>query len=156
MHDTTVGASVSPFPDDELRHALEHLSRHTGMLEPHDHAGYQVSGSEVLALSQLVKVPELSQQQLAEALGLEKSTVSRLSAGLERRGWLVRERDPDNRRLYRLRLTADGQRVAHEIGADLRVRHDRILAALTPQERQALTVGLTALMRVLAEEHPPS
>jgi DNA-binding MarR family transcriptional regulator len=49
-----------------------------------------------------------SQQDLAARLHLEKSTVSRMAAGLEQRGLVVRERDPGNRRLYRLRLTERG------------------------------------------------
>jgi DNA-binding MarR family transcriptional regulator len=87
-------------------------------------------------------------------LGLEKSTVSRLVAGLEHRGWLGRERDPANRRFYQLQLTDEGRTVAGHIGQDLRAHHEQLLGAMTPEEREALTIGLTGLARALAAGRP--
>lgn len=40
----------------------------------------------------------MTQGQLGEQLGLEKSSVSRLLDGLERRDWVVRTRDPKDSR----------------------------------------------------------
>jgi DNA-binding MarR family transcriptional regulator len=130
---------------------MTHLVRFGGLMERHDHAGYLVSASEVMALGELADAGALSQQQLGDRLGLEKSTVSRLTAGLEGRGWLVRERDPANRRYHRLHLTAPGRTAAEHINADLRRRHQRMLDALTPAEREGLVLGLTGLLRVLGE-----
>jgi DNA-binding MarR family transcriptional regulator len=155
LHDTTVAGA---FPDDELSRVLRRLARFGGLLESHDHAGLQVSLSEVMALGELDDAggdgsPGLAQQDLADGLGLEKSTVSRLAAGLERRGWLARVRDPANRRYYRLELTDEGRAVAARIGRDLRERHAAMLTALTSEERAALSLGLSALTRVLEEQH---
>ena len=108
--------------------------------------------SEVFALGELSEEGALSQQDLASRLGLEKSTVSRLAAGMEGRGWLSREREATNRRYYRLRLTAEGQDVARRVGQDLRDHHAHLLDLLTPQERQALATGLTGLVRAM-ESH---
>ena len=146
------------FPDDELRRALRRLVRLGGLLEAHEHAGLKMSLSEVMALGELADVEEMSQQKLGQLLGLEKSTVSRLAAALESRGWLARERTPSNRRFYQLRLTETGRAVAERLGADLRVRHEQLLSALTPAERDALTIGLAGLARVIETPHalPPS
>jgi DNA-binding MarR family transcriptional regulator len=153
----------STFPDDELRRLLKHLIRFGGMLEPnpapHEHAGIRVSTSEVFALGELAQVASLSQQELGLRLGLEKSTVSRLAAGMEGRGWLQREREPANRRLYRLSLTAEGRDVARRVGDDLRVHHANLLDQLTPAEREGLSIGLAGLIRTLeahaiALQHP--
>ena len=147
--------TTGPFPDDDLRRALQRLVRLGGLLEhPHDHAGLQVSMSEIMALGELADVESMSQQELGQLLGLEKSTVSRLVAGLQHRGWLGRERDPANRRFYRLQLTAEGRTVADRIGQDLRTHHEQLLGAMTPDEREALTIGLTGLARALAAGHP--
>jgi DNA-binding MarR family transcriptional regulator len=105
--------------------------------------------SEVLALGELSEEGAMSQQDLAARLGLEKSTVSRLAAGMEVRGWLSRQREATNRRYYQLRLTAEGKDVARRVGRDLRDHHARLLGLLTPQERQALTTGLAGLIRAL-------
>ena len=141
-----------PFPDDELRRALRRLVRLGSLLEPHSHhhGGLHVSLSETMALGELADVESMSQHELGRLLGLEKSTVSRLVVGLQHRGWVGRERDASNRRFYQLRLTPEGRTVADRIGQELRAHHERLLGALTPDEREALTVGLTGLARALA------
>ena len=88
----------------------------------------------------------------AERLGLEKSTVSRLAAGMEARGWLSRQREATNRRFYQLHLTDEGREVALRVAQDLRDHHAHLLDLLTTQERRALTTGLTGLIRAM-ESH---
>jgi DNA-binding MarR family transcriptional regulator len=142
------------FPDDDLRRALRRLVRHGNLLEPHQHAGLRVSLSEMMALGELADVESMSQQDLGQLLGLEKSTVSRLAAGLQRRGWVGRERDPSNRRFYQLQLTPEGRTVANRMGHALRAHHEQLLGALTADERDALTIGLAGLARALASNPP--
>jgi DNA-binding MarR family transcriptional regulator len=143
---------TQPFPDDELRRLLRWLVRAGELLEPHDHDGVRASASEVFALGELTDAGALSQQQLGERLGLEKSTVSRLAAGLERRGWLERVRDPANRRYYQLALTPTGVTAAERIGAYFTEQHQHLFAALTAEERAGLLVGMSGLARVM-EHH---
>lgn len=50
--------------------------------------------------------------ELAEYFVLDKSTMSRQVAALEKQGYLVKEVDPANRRNHILRATAAGRRVA--------------------------------------------
>jgi DNA-binding MarR family transcriptional regulator len=145
------------FPDDALRRFIQQVARSSGFLEPvqrpHEHAGVRLSVSETFALGELVEAGALSQQELAARLGLEKSTVSRLAAAMQERGWLSRERDVDDRRLYRLTLTAQGRDVAERVGAELSEHHGRLLARLTAEERAAVGVGLGALVRELETFH---
>jgi DNA-binding MarR family transcriptional regulator len=131
-----------------------------GLLEPnpapHEHAGIRLSMSEVFALGELEQAGALSQQDLADRLGLEKSTVSRLAAGMQERGWLSRVRDAANRRFYRLSLTDEGLDVARRVGAELRDHHALLLGLLTSVERQALTVGLAGLIRAMESHRRPA
>jgi DNA-binding MarR family transcriptional regulator len=112
----------------------------------------QLSGSEARALIELVKARGIAQGELAGLLGLEKSTVSRLAAGLERKGWVRRGRDEGNQRYVRLYLTAEGGAVAARLWNAWQSRQERILAALTPEEREGLSAGLRGLVRGLAAE----
>ena len=109
------------------------------------HLEYSVS--QALALHALDTDPPLSQQELGARLRLEKSSVSRLVADLERRGLIQRQRDEDNRRVVRLRLTDEGWRAHVELGAQFHQHYDRWTAELTPAERDALIVGLSAFLR---------
>lgn len=111
-----------------------------------------VSASEARALIELLVARGIAQGQLAELLGLEKSTVSRLAAGLERKGWIRRGRDDGNHRYVRLYLTPQGQLVADRMWQAWQSRQARILAALSPEERAGLAVGLRGLVRELVVE----
>jgi DNA-binding MarR family transcriptional regulator len=111
-----------------------------------------VSASEARALIELVAARGIAQGQLGTLLGLEKSTVSRLAAGLERKGWVRRGRDEANQRYIRLYLTPEGSQVAARVWSAWQTRQARILAALTAEERAGLASGLRGLIRGLAAE----
>jgi DNA-binding MarR family transcriptional regulator len=111
-----------------------------------------LSGSEARALIELVAARGIAQGELAGLLGLEKSTVSRLAAGLERKGWIRRGRDEGNQRYVRLYLTAEGGVVATRVWNAWRSRQARIMAELSAEERAGLAAGLRGLVRALAAE----
>jgi DNA-binding MarR family transcriptional regulator len=111
-----------------------------------------ISASEARALIELVAARGIAQGQLGGLLGLEKSTVSRLAAGLERKGWVRRGRDEGNQRYIRLYLTPAGRAVAGRVLNAWQSRQERILAALSADERAGLEAGLRGLVRGLAAE----
>lgn len=113
--------------------------------------GWSLSLSEVYALSLLAERAPLSQQELGAALGLEKSSVSRLVQQLEQRGWVLRERDARDSRLRLLRLTDEGMQIAEHLQRHMSAAHATLFARLTPHEQAALLEGLTALRRALQD-----
>jgi DNA-binding MarR family transcriptional regulator len=133
-----------------LHHLLMDLVRAGGLLHA-DQAvpGYQISLSQAFALHELDTNVPLSQGELAQRLGLEKSSASRMAADLERKALLVRERDPANRRVYRLRLTDSGRAVHARIGTEFHDRYVRWVAAMTPAEQDAFLTGLAAFVRAM-------
>lgn len=56
------------------------------------HAGIDMTAEQWGALIVLLNCESMTQGQLGEMLHLEKSSVSRLTNGLEKRGWIVRTR----------------------------------------------------------------
>ncbi len=111
-----------------------------------------MSPSEARALIELMTARGIAQGELGGLLGLEKSTVSRLAAGLERKGWIRRGRDEDNQRYMRLYLTSAGGAVAARLWQAWHSRQARILAGLSVEERAGLLAGLRGLVRVLAAD----
>ena len=144
---------MSESRDAERFHALMmELVRAGGLLEQDQHVpGYQISMSQAFTLRELDTGTPLSQQELADRLRLEKSSVSRLAAELERKGLLVRERDPDNQRQYRLRLTDRGRSVHAEMASGFHARYEKWMGLMTGAERAALLKGLPALIRAIRE-----
>lgn len=147
MHDSEADL-VETLMARVMRVVAVHLDAPVG-----DIAGTALSGAEGSLLVELRAASELTQQQLADRLSIDKSRVSRLCAALERKELLVRERDASDRRNLRLCLTESGERAAERLRHDWRAFHERMLAAMTPTERQALLVGLTAFDRELAAAH---
>jgi DNA-binding MarR family transcriptional regulator len=132
------------------------LIRVAGLLQP-DAAipGQPVSLSQAFALHELDTGAPLSQRDLAERLGLEKSTVSRIAAEMERQGMLVRERDPDNRRVYRLRLTDLGRAIHAGIAGTFHDHYVRWMATMSRSECDALLTALPALVRAMRDDLAP-
>jgi DNA-binding MarR family transcriptional regulator len=82
--------------------------------------------------------PGRSQQALSGQLGLLPSRVVAYVDELEDRGYVERRRNPDDRRLHALHLTASGKKVITKIG-ELGRQHDRLLTAgLDSQQRDIL------------------
>ncbi len=62
-----------------------------------------------LVLLSLKTAEHRTQTELAEAVGVRQPTMTHHLDGLERAGLVTRDRDPANRRVQRVRLTAQGE-----------------------------------------------
>lgn len=102
---------------------------------------------ESFLIRELAGREELSQQDLAGRLRIDKSRVSRVATALEESGWVERHRDETNRRQYKVRLTNEGKKLATTMARTVRRHHAELFKAMTAQERSALERGLTALHR---------
>lgn len=101
-----------------------------------------------------------SQQDLSEAMDLDRSTVAVIVRRLEHRGLLRRDRDLDDRRRNRLVLTELGHTTRREL-APLVIEEERSLTgSLTDAEQDQLRTLLQKLLLHTAalrdQEHDPS
>jgi DNA-binding MarR family transcriptional regulator len=87
--------------------------------------------------------PGRSQQALSAQLGLLPSRVVAYVDELEDRGYVERRRNPDDRRLHALYLTASGKKLMQKIG-DLARQHERRLTAGLDAEQRATLRDLLA------------
>jgi MarR family transcriptional regulator for hemolysin len=69
-----------------------------------------------------------TQRELASAVGIQGATLTHHLAGMERDGLVSRHRDPRNRRVQRVELTARGEQLFHRL-AEAAAGHDRRLRA---------------------------
>lgn len=144
---------MDPTAPNRLHRLLMELVRVIGLVElDRAVAGQSISLSQAFALHELDTEVPLSQRELANRLHLEKSSVSRMAAEMERNGLLVRERHPANRRLYRLRLTERGRELHRDIGAAFHQRYVAWTSAMTERELAALLTGLAALVDAVRAE----
>jgi len=114
--------------------------------------GQPISVAEAQTILELSRQAEISQGGLAAKLRLEKSTVSRLAAILEKRGWLERNKDPVDSRILRLRLTALGARVARNLAASRDAKFSSVFAAIPHTKRASVLESLSILSEALYED----
>ncbi|WP_436498949.1 MarR family winged helix-turn-helix transcriptional regulator [Actinokineospora sp. HUAS TT18] len=135
---------------DHLDSAMNALFLLRGVLEPTREAdGLGASISESLALRFLDQTGECAQGTLADHLGLEKSTVSRLVDAMVAKGWIGKDRSATNRRFVTLTLTPAGREFATEVAEAIRRRHIAMFTNMSPDERAAVAIALPALVRAL-------
>lgn len=91
----------------------------------------------------------LSQQELAGRLRIHPSRLVAILDHLEKRGFMERRANPNDRRLYSLHLTGRGEEILHGIGNVAREHQAALLGPLSPEERE--TLG--SLLQRLADQH---
>jgi DNA-binding MarR family transcriptional regulator len=90
--------------------------------------------------------PGIDQVGLAARLGIDRNNVGVILAELEQRGLVERRVDPADQRARRLYLTAKGEKLYQDLRQRNVAANDRILAALSPRERELL---LDLLVRIV-------
>lgn len=80
----------------------------------------------------------MAQQALGARAGMDRTTTMQAAQALEEAGLLERNDDPNDRRVYRLALTAAGRRLVGTLEGRLRVAEQEVLGALRPAERTQL------------------
>ncbi len=80
----------------------------------------------------------ISQQELANRLGMHASRLVAILDGLEERGLVVRKARAEDRRVYSLELTEAGGDALHAIGLAERAHNEVMCAGLDENERAQL------------------
>ena len=96
-------------------------------------------------LTHLYRSNGVSQTELAETLEIEKPTLGRLLDRLEAKGWVRREHDASDRRVWRVHLTEEVEpalRTMRKIAAEL--RRDA-LTGISAAERERFVDTLLAI-----------
>ena len=105
------------------------FERHVGTLG--------VSPGRVGVLALIEANPGVTQSELAQAVGLDRSTMVPLLDGFERRGMLERRRGAD-RRTNGLWLTVAGKRLLAQVERRIEAHEERIALRLSRTEREQL------------------
>lgn len=115
-------------------------------------AGIDMTSEQWGAIIILLNDGAMSQGQLGERLRLEKSSVSRLTDGLEKRGWIVRIKDPNDSRQRLVEPTPKALDTAEHCATIARAIHEEAQFGMTESERLASRSLLSLIIKNL-EEH---
>jgi len=135
---------------EQLHAVWVHLMRDSGsalyrLVEELDVSLTQMKTLDALAASE----EEPTVKDLAERLGLSLPGMSRNVDSLLRRGFLERREDEHDRRMKRLRVTAEGRDALERIGTARLAGLERFIATLPDEQRDALSSALAPIVEGL-------
>jgi DNA-binding MarR family transcriptional regulator len=89
--------------------------------------------------------PGLSQMALADAAGIDRSTIVPITNRFSKMGWIRRARRSEDRRVYSLRLTSQGQSVLDRARPVIQAHEEQLVAGLSQAE---IALATTLLARI--------
>jgi MarR family transcriptional regulator for hemolysin len=98
-----------------------------------------------LVLTRLSRRPGASQSELADMLEVERATAGRMVDRLERKGWVIRRPDVSDRRINRLFLSPEADRIRDSM---LDIADQTLADALSPLSTPERAVLGEALSRI--------
>jgi len=139
----TVPSTPTSDQQDGVAFLLAQLGHHAATLFAEQMATIALGPPHAGILRAIAAEPGRSQQALSAQLGMLPSRVVVYVDELEERGYVERRRNPDDRRLHALYLTAAGKKLMRKLSELARQHELRLTAALDPEERKVLR-GLLA------------
>ena len=101
---------------------------------------------------ELSQAQSLTQKDLGASLNLRKSSVSRVVSNLERRGWIVRSRNPEDGRALDVSLTPAGVEAAQNLALSRQQKMEGILSKIPAGEQRAVMKSLSTLIGAINED----
>jgi DNA-binding MarR family transcriptional regulator len=139
------GGGLEPEPAGRLGYLLKHAWARFGELTAAALAPHGVDGRELAVLLTLADREPASQQQAADTLGIDRTTMVALLDALEHKGLVARRPHAEDRRRNIVELTASGRDTLRRAAAAAGGAEREFLAPLTVAEVHQLRAVLRAL-----------
>lgn len=107
---------------------------------------FNITPVQYAVMTILLNRPGLDQISIANEAGIDRTNVADVLGRLEDRGLIRREVGGRDRRMKLARLTAQGQRVAHDMEDQMLRAQKRLVSPLSPQERAQLMELMSKLV----------
>jgi DNA-binding MarR family transcriptional regulator len=110
------------------------------------HVGDDVTRQQIALLITLAKNPGASQRKLVETTGIDKSTLKEILGRMVARGWVRRERDPEDKRAWTMGITPGGMALLADRMQAVAAAQREIVAPLPEPDRTAFLRYLRILI----------
>lgn len=136
---------------EALRNVIRLLERKLGILDMVESSCCGVTFAQCHAIVEIGRVGTISLNDLADMLGLDKSTMSRTINNLVNNDLVLREIDPEDRRFVKIGLTEKGSKAFQEIEAGMNNYFNRIYLAIPETKRDQVLESLEILLSALGD-----
>lgn len=126
----------------KLRIVIRAAQRHSAWIEKQ----CGVTGAQLWIMQELHESPGMRVGEIAHRLAIHQTTVSNLIESLEKRQYVVKQRDPRDQRAVQLMLSAAGEELLLQAPKPARGLLPEAMRQLGEQELAQLTCGLQALL----------
>lgn len=113
-------------------------------------AGLGVTGNQFVLLALLAEEDGITQQELVRRASSDPNTIRAMLVLMEKRGLVARAEHPADGRALRITLTREGRRTYDKTWGKTEPVRQRLLAALQPEETDALVEVLNRVAQVMA------
>ena len=128
--------------DNDLLILLNDVARHMRTYGDQMARAHGMTRAQMIILARLERQPDLSQNELAAIAEVAPMTIARLVDSLEARGLVERGVDPDDRRVWRLRLTPAAAPLLGDIKRYRARLHSVMTRGIDPAVLEDMTVAL--------------
>lgn len=115
-----------------------------------------IGGASLWALAEMLDINNLTMSELAKAMSIHQSTASNLIEKLEAKGYVVRIRSLEDRRVVHLTLTDQGREILSKAPPPYRGILPDALMNMDPLSLSALNGHLTDLIAGMSLKHDDS
>ncbi|MCM8709433.1 MarR family winged helix-turn-helix transcriptional regulator [Clostridium sp. SYSU_GA19001] len=129
-----------------LRELIRVLVRNLGIVEESEATCCGTTVSQCNAIVQIGRAKDVSLNELAELLALDKSTMSRTINKLVDSGLAIREIHPEDRRYVSIKLTDEGLRIFDNIERSLDQYYQRIFLSIPEEKREQVLESLQLII----------
>ncbi len=137
--------------DHDLLIQLYDVARHMRTYADQRARARGMTRAQMIILARLERQPDLSQNELAAIAEVAPMTIARLIDRLEEMGLVRRCSDPNDRRTWRLRLTASAAPILREIKGARADLHLEMTRGIEPGVLDAMAKGLQQMKENLCE-----
>jgi DNA-binding MarR family transcriptional regulator len=130
---------------DFLRELIRLLVRNLGILDKSDAACCGVTISQCHAIVEVGRANEISLNDLAELLTVDKSTMSRTINNLVESNLVNRELHPEDRRYITIKLTEGGREIFKSIEEGMKLYYENIFNSIPVDKREQVLESLKLL-----------
>jgi DNA-binding MarR family transcriptional regulator len=128
-----------------LRELLRVLVRNLSILEKSDASCCGVTVTQCHAILEIGRSGKISLVELADLLGVDKSTMSRTVNNLVESDFAIRESDTENRRFVIIQLTENGKSVFQNIEESMENYYKGIFGSIPEDKRSQVLESLQLL-----------
>ncbi len=132
-----------------LRELIRILIRNLGILEKEDTSCCGVTISQCHAIVEIGRAQEISLNELAKILTVDKSTMSRTINNLVKSELVIREIHPEDRRYVTIKLTDKGMNAFKNVECGMKEYYENIFKAIPEEKREQVLESLKLLTEVV-------